>query len=33
MSNQKITCGGFYVGDGLEVDEATKTLSATGGGW
>lgn len=27
----KIPCGGFFVGDGLEIDKATNTLKATGG--
>lgn len=28
---EKIGCGGFYVGDGLKVDAATRTISANGG--
>lgn len=32
MSNQKIPCGGFNVGAGLEVDKATRTLGLAGGG-
>lgn len=27
----KIPCGGFFVGDGLEIDKATNTLKVTGG--
>lgn len=30
---QKIPCGGFLIGEGLELDESTKTLSTTGGGY
>ena len=31
MSNeQKVCCGGFFIGDGLEMDG--KTLKALGGG-
>ena len=29
---EKISCGGFNIGDGLSLDKKTKTLSATGGG-
>lgn len=28
----KMPCGGFYVGDGLEIDESTRTLNVAGGG-
>ena len=31
-SKQKIPCGGFYIGEGLELDDATKTLKSVGGG-
>ena len=28
---EKISCGGFYVGDGLKMDAATRSLSTNGG--
>lgn len=31
-NKQKIPCGGFYIGEGLELDDATKTLKSVGGG-
>lgn len=32
MANEKIPCGGFILGDGLEMAEDGKTLNVTGGG-
>lgn len=31
-NKQKIPCGGFYIGEGLELDDATKTLKSVGDG-